>query len=69
MHIADTVDAFVEASAACLTAEPVARLEVVDAFLAHLSWDSTWRQMRAAIDRAMASRPRANAGDEQQLAV
>jgi UDP-galactopyranose mutase len=67
VHIADTVDAFVEASAACLTAEPVARLEVVDAFLAHLSWDSTWRQMRRAITQAKKSPPRVVAGSAQHL--
>src|SRR5687767_5401995 len=67
VHIADTVDAFVEASAACLTAESVARLEVVDAFLAHLSWDSTWRQMRRAITQAKKSPPRVVAGSAQQL--
>ena len=69
VHIADTVDAFVEASAACLTGEPVARLEAVDAFLAHLSWDSTWRQMRRAITQAMKSRPRVVAGSAQHLGV
>ena len=69
VHIADTVDAFVAASAACLTGEPVARLEAVDAFLAHLSWDSTWRQMRRAITQAKKSRPRVVAGSAQHLGV
>lgn len=67
VHIADTVDAFVEASATCLTGEPVARLEAVDAFLEHLSWDSTWRQMRRAITQAKQSRPRVAAGSAQHL--
>jgi len=69
VHIADTVDAFAEASAACLTGDPVARLEAVDAFLAHLSWDSTWQQMRGAITQAMKSRPRVAAGSPQHLEV
>jgi UDP-galactopyranose mutase len=69
VHIADGVDAFVAASAACLTGEPVARLEAVDAFLAHLSWDSTWRQMRRAIAQATKSRPRVAAGSAQHLGV
>jgi glycosyltransferase involved in cell wall biosynthesis len=69
VHIADSVDAFVAASAACLAGESVARLEAVDAFLAHLSWDSTWQQMRRAITQAMKSRPRVAAGGAQPLGV
>jgi glycosyltransferase involved in cell wall biosynthesis len=69
VHIADTVDAFVAAALTCLTGEPVARLHAVDAFLANLSWDSTWRQMRAAVEQSMGSGPRVETGSPQQLGV
>jgi UDP-galactopyranose mutase len=69
VHIADTVDAFVAAASSCLISEAGARLRAVDTFLANLSWDSTWRQMRVAIEQAMESRPRANAEGVQHLAV
>jgi UDP-galactopyranose mutase len=68
VHIADTIDAFIAASLACLTEDPLARLPAVDAFLAHLSWDSTWRQMRGAITQARRSQP-VVAGAAQPLAV
>ncbi len=67
VHIADTVDAFVEASSACLAGDPIARLPAVDAFLSSLSWDSTWRQMRRAIAKGMKSRPRVAASVAQHL--
>jgi len=69
VHIADTVDAFVAASAACLAGEPPGRLDAVDAYLARLSWDSTWRLMRRAIAQAMRSRARAAAGTAQHVAI
>jgi UDP-galactopyranose mutase len=67
VHIADTVDAFVTASVACLESDSVARLQAVDAYLAHLSWDSTWRQMCAAITQAMKSRQGVTAGGAQHV--
>jgi glycosyltransferase involved in cell wall biosynthesis len=69
VHIADTVEAFVAASLTCLTGDPVVRLEAADAFLAHLSWDSTWREMRGAMTEAMQSRPRVATGTTQHLTV
>ena len=65
-HIADTVDAFVAAAIACLGGDPVPRLRAADAFLAHLSWDSTWEQMRGAIEQVIGSRPRVDGSGRVQ---
>ena len=62
--IADTVDAFVAAAITCLCGDPVARLRPADAFLAHLSWDSTWQQMRDAIEQV--TRPRGDSSTPVQ---
>jgi UDP-galactopyranose mutase len=68
--IADTVDAFVEASRASLAADSVSRLAAADAFLAGLSWDSTWQQMRRVIRQAIRPIPQtAGSGHPQPLGV
>jgi UDP-galactopyranose mutase len=73
VRIADTVEDFVAATAAALRDEPAARLRAADAFLAHMSWDATWRRMRQAIEQAIADRkarvadrPTADAGSASE---
>jgi UDP-galactopyranose mutase len=56
VRIADTVEEFVAAIGACLKEEPMPRQGAADAFLAHMSWDSTWAQMRRAIERVIGDR-------------
>ena len=53
-HIADTPTDFVAACESCLR-EPRERwLRRTDAFLSRLSWDRTWAEMQAQIERAVA---------------
>ena len=55
VRIADTVEDFVAAVDGVRS--PKSRSpgwRAADAFLAHMSWDGTWRQMRGAIAQAMA---------------
>jgi hypothetical protein len=61
VRIADTVDEFVAAVGHALDDDPVACRLAADAFLTHLSWDGTWRQMREAIEQAIADRQPGNA--------
>jgi UDP-galactopyranose mutase len=56
VRIADSVEDFVAAISASLVEEPQQRLRAVDAFLSHLSWDGSWRQMRQAIVQVIADR-------------
>ncbi|GMA15554.1 glycosyltransferase family 1 protein [Deinococcus metallilatus] len=60
VRIADGVDAFEAACAAALaergTAAGQARQERADAYLSTLSWDRTWADMSALIERAAADR-------------
>jgi UDP-galactopyranose mutase len=53
VRIADTVETFVEACAAALSEDPVARMRDADAFLRQTSWDGTWAQMRGLIQTAL----------------
>ena len=55
VRIADSVEDFVAAIAASLAEDPLQRLRAVDAFLSHMSWDGTWRQMRQAIVQVIAN--------------
>jgi Glycosyl transferases group 1 len=56
VRIADTVDGFVAAIEASLAEDAISRQRAADAFLSHLSWDGTWRQMRQVIGEIMAER-------------
>jgi len=56
VRIADTVDEFAAAIEASLTEPPLGRQRAADAFLSHLSWDGTWRQMRQVIGEVMTDR-------------
>lgn len=56
VRIADTVDSFVAACAAAMAEPAGQRLLLADAFLSHLSWDKTWRDMQAQIDAAITAR-------------
>jgi len=56
VRIADTVDGFVAAIQASLAEDPISRQRAADAFLSHLSWDGTWRQMRQVIGQIMSDR-------------
>jgi UDP-galactopyranose mutase len=53
-HIADTPSDFVEACESCLRESHERWLRRADAFLARLSWDKTWAEMQAHIERAVA---------------
>ena len=66
VHIADTVHAFVAAAIACLGGDPVPRLRAADTFLEHLSWDSTWEQMRGAIEQVIGSKRRVDVSGHVQ---
>lgn len=54
--IADGTEAFVEAIAQALEADPTERLKQGDALLSRMSWDNTVARMRAEIHRARAYR-------------
>jgi UDP-galactopyranose mutase len=51
VRIADTIDTFVDAVEASLAEDAARRQRNVDAFLADVSWDQTWRRMRALLMR------------------
>ena len=54
--IADTAPEFAEAIDEALASDRIARLAHVDTFLAELSWDRTWRDMWAHVERVLARR-------------
>jgi UDP-galactopyranose mutase len=54
--IADTPREFEQAIDAALASDTTARLARADAFLADLSWDRTWDEMWAHVERAIAER-------------
>ncbi len=56
VQIADDVEAFVAACEAARTEPAMARLARTDTFVRHTSWDRTWRDMRAQLDRVSAVR-------------
>jgi UDP-galactopyranose mutase len=49
VRIADDVDTFVAACEAAMREDPAARMQAFDAYLKHLSWDSTWSQIYALV--------------------
>jgi UDP-galactopyranose mutase len=59
VRIADDATSFARAIAEALSEDTSARLAAFDAFLAHTSWDRTWRGMRSLIDAAFAARGKA----------
>ncbi|HVY25129.1 MAG TPA: glycosyltransferase family 1 protein [Polyangiaceae bacterium] len=59
-HIADTPLDFVAACSACLADEGERFLRRVDAFLSHLSWDQTWSEMEALMERVVESASRSS---------
>jgi UDP-galactopyranose mutase len=54
-RIADTPAEFVAAIEGALTERPEARQRAADAFLARLSWDTTWRRMWGIVEDAIAA--------------
>jgi UDP-galactopyranose mutase len=56
VHIADTVTEFVAAVETAMSEDAARRLNQVDAFLAHNSWDRTWEQMVRLIERVTVKR-------------
>lgn len=54
VHIARSAPQFVAAAEQCLVDDRAARLAQADAFLADLSWDHTWSQMRREVHLASA---------------
>lgn len=60
VHIASTAEEFVAACEKCLADDDTsARLQTVDEFLSHNSWDKTFAQMSRLIDEAIAEKPKA----------
>jgi UDP-galactopyranose mutase len=57
--IADTAGEFEAAIDQALASDRTARLAHADAMLANLSWDRTWSEMWAHVERAIATRARA----------
>lgn len=53
VEIADDVEGFVTAAGRCLAGAGARWRADVDAFLAELSWDRTWKQMRTLVERAV----------------
>lgn len=53
--IADTAPEFAQAIDEALASDPAARLAHGDAFLAELSWDRTWGEMWAHVERVLAA--------------
>lgn len=53
VQIADTAEQFVKAVEIALAENPTARIRRSNAFLAHMSWDRTWAQMRNLIDEVL----------------
>jgi glycosyltransferase involved in cell wall biosynthesis len=65
-HIADTPADFVAACEACMR-EPRDRfLRRADAFLARLSWDRTWGEMEALMQRTVSQQGLRNSGERQR---
>jgi hypothetical protein len=56
VQIADEVEPFVAACEAARTEAAIADLARTDAFVRHTSWDHTWAEMRAQLDRVTAVR-------------
>lgn len=56
VRIADTIGDFVQACESAMQESPGLRRTKADAFLSRLSWDKTWREMRAHVDRAVTQR-------------
>jgi UDP-galactopyranose mutase len=56
VHIADAPEDFVRACEAALKEERTTWLPRVDAYLATMSWDSTWSRMKVLLDAASAQR-------------
>lgn len=52
VRIADGVEAFVAAIDAALAEPPAPRIAAADAFLARMSWEATWLEMRRLMDAA-----------------
>ncbi len=52
--IADTSDEFIAAAEKAMSEDRTEKIKAADDFLAHNSWDQTWRQMSDLIDRAIA---------------
>jgi UDP-galactopyranose mutase len=52
VRIARTAAEFDKAASACLAEDRAANLRAADAFLADLSWDKTWAEMKAKVDLA-----------------
>jgi UDP-galactopyranose mutase len=51
VRIADQVPEFVDACAAAMAENASTRITQADAFLAHTSWDKTWRRISLLLDR------------------
>jgi len=66
VRIADQPHAFVEAVAAALNEDQVARVARSDAFLAGMSWDTTWAAMETRISEVVQGRL---AGAQPRVAV
>jgi glycosyltransferase involved in cell wall biosynthesis len=62
-HIADTPEAFVAACQGCLTEPRERLLRRADAFLARLSWDRTWDDIEALVQRAVAQKELNDSGE------
>ena len=62
VHVADTVAEFVSACDAALREPQASRLIKADAYLSHISWDKTWRDMQALIDAAVQQREQRASG-------
>jgi glycosyltransferase involved in cell wall biosynthesis len=58
VRIADAPTDFVAAVEAALCESAQERLHRADAFLAHMSWDTTWMKMRQLVEQAIAGRER-----------
>jgi glycosyltransferase involved in cell wall biosynthesis len=67
-RIADTPDDLVAAVCAALAESTAARRRDADAFLAGLSWDSTWEHMWRLVEGALRRHGRLDASGEPQLA-
>jgi hypothetical protein len=64
-RIADTADQFVEAAASALAEPAAARQSAADAFVAGMSWDSTWANMWRLVEEVL-QRNRRVAADQQE---
>ncbi|MET0791369.1 MAG: glycosyltransferase family 1 protein [Polyangiaceae bacterium] len=64
VRIADSVDAFIAACEAALEEPATPRIANADSFLSTLSWDKTWRGMRAHVDAILAAATRRDSSAE-----